>query len=93
MNTLSSEFLSLRVAQSDAALLEQLRQTLGGTKSDIVKQALRLMAAQQIPSTEENAPSLYQLGAPKFGRHGDAGRQSASIKSVVRARLNAKQQA
>jgi hypothetical protein len=33
---------------------------------------------------------LYDLGKPIFGKHGDASRQSADIKSVVRERLAAK---
>ena len=83
------------MVSDDTALLDRLQAQLGGTKSDIVKQALRLMA-EQTPLESSQAPSLYALGADRFGRFGrfgDAKRQSADIKSVVRQRLDAKRRA
>ncbi len=88
----NTQFLSLRMVSDDTALLDRLQAQLGGTKSDIVKQALRLMA-EQTPVEPAHAPSLYALGADRFGRFGDAARQSANIKSVVRQRLDSKRQA
>ena len=91
MNTLiaqTDQFLSLRLGAGDAALMRQLHERTGLSKTEIVKQALRLLA-----SSDEAAPAnacLYELGKPSFGRYGDATRQSAQIKSVVRDRLAAK---
>lgn len=85
----STQFLSLRMVSEDTVLLDRLQAQLGGTKSDIVKQALRLMA-EQTPVEPGHSPSLYALGADRFGRYGDATRQSADIKTVVRQRLSVK---
>jgi Arc/MetJ-type ribon-helix-helix transcriptional regulator len=86
----SDQFLSLRLSASDSTLMQQLHQRMGLSKSEIVKRALRLLAA----STEAQAGvSLYDLGQPSFGRYADATRQSADIKSVVRQRMAAKRQA
>lgn len=91
MNTLtaqSDQFLSLRLGAGDAALVRQLHERTGLSKTEIVKQALRLLAN----SGEATASTtcLYELGKPSFGRYGDATRQSAQIKSVVRDKLAAK---
>lgn len=90
MHTLSApndQFLSLRLGASDSALMQRLHERMGLSKTDIVKHALRQLAS----STEVQAgESLYDLGKPIFGKYGDASRQSADIKSVVRARLAAK---
>jgi hypothetical protein len=93
MNTATvsnDQFLSLRLGASDSALMQQLHERMGLSKSAIVKRALQHLAA----STEAQADvSLFDLGKPLFGRHGDATRQSKYIKSVVRQRLAAKRQA
>lgn len=81
------QFLSLRLGSQDAALMQQLHEKTGLSKTDIVKQALRQWASATQASSEV---SLYDLGKPVFGKHGDAKRQSSSIKSVVRERLAAK---
>jgi hypothetical protein len=90
MQTLSApndQFLSLRLGASDSALMQQLHERMGLSKTDIVKHALRQLAT----STEAQVDvSLYDLGKPIFGKYGDASRQSADIKSVVRERLAAK---
>jgi hypothetical protein len=93
MNTLTSsdQFLSLRLGGSDSALMQQLHQRTGLTKTEIVKQALRHWARSA--SVAEQQTSLYDLGSPVFGKYADASRQSAQIKSVVRERLAAKRQA
>ncbi len=84
--TNNDQFLSLRLGASDSALMQQLHERMGLSKTDIVKHALRQLAI----STEAQADvSLYDLGKPIFGKHGDASRQSADIKSVVRERLAA----
>jgi hypothetical protein len=83
----NDQFLSLRLGASDSALMQQLHERMGLSKTDIVKHALRQLAS----STEAQSDvSLYDLGKPVFGKHGDASRQSADIKSVVRERLAAK---
>jgi nucleoid DNA-binding protein len=90
MNTLAlpqDQFLSLRLGSQDAALMQQLHEKTGLSKTDIVKQALRQWASATQASDEV---SLYDLGKPVFGKHGDAKRQSSNIKSVVRERLAAK---
>jgi hypothetical protein len=48
-------------------------------KSEIVKLAQLKLASETQPET-----SLFDMGASKFGCYGDARRQSAQIKSVVR---------
>ena len=91
MNTLTAQtdqFLSLRLGASDAALMRQLHERMGLSKTEIVKQALRLLASSDEAASANTC--LYELGKPNFGRYGDATRQSAQIKSVVRDRLAAK---
>ncbi|NJM42852.1 MAG: hypothetical protein HC858_00525 [Brachymonas sp.] len=92
MNTvaLPDQFLSLRLGSDDSALMQQLHQRTGLSKTDIVKQALRHWA-RTAPAMEQT--SLYDLGASVFGKHADASRQSAQIKSVVKERLAAKRKA
>jgi hypothetical protein len=83
----NNQFLSLRLGAHDSALMQQLHERMGLSKTDIVKHALRQLAT----SAEAQADvSLYDLGKPIFGKHGDASRQSVDIKSVVRERLAAK---
>lgn len=81
--------LTLRLGDDDALLIERLRQSMSMSKSDLVKLALRALASKQ-ESMAPAAQGLYALGESSFGRHGDASRQSAKLKSVVRARLKAK---
>jgi Ribbon-helix-helix protein, copG family len=88
--TLSDQFLSLRLGENDSALMQQLHQRTGLSKTEIVKQALRHWA-RTAPVAEQT--SLYDLGTPVFGKYADASRQSAQIKSVVRERLAAKRNA
>ncbi len=84
----TDQFLSLRLAAADAALVRQLHDRLGLSKTEIVKQALRLLASTA--DATEAKTCLYELGKPSFGRYGDVTRQSAQIKSVVRDRLATK---
>ena len=81
--------LTLRLTDQDAQLIELLRARTGKSKSDIVKQALRALASNE-DSAAPAVQGLYALGERGFGKHGDASRQSANLKSVVRARLKAK---
>jgi hypothetical protein len=83
----NDQFLSLRLGASDSALMQQLHERMGLSKTDIVKHALRQLATS---AEAQGSVSLYDLGKPIFGKHGDASRQSADIKSVVRERLAAK---
>jgi plasmid maintenance system killer protein len=79
--------LTLRLTEAESKLVERLHVQTGLSKSALVKQALQRLSAVHEASAEGG---LFALGAKRFGRHGDAARQSASIKSVVRERLNAK---
>lgn len=68
--------------------MARLHAQTGLSKSDIVKRALRqLVSADEAPQTG----SLFALGQASFGKRGDATRQSADVKRVVRERLLAKQ--
>ncbi len=87
MTSMTSQFLTIRLNAEDVLLVARLHAKTGLTKSEIVKQALRGMERQTGAS---NDGSLCGLAAKVIGRHGDATRQSAEIKRVVRARLNAK---
>ena len=83
---MATQFLTVRLNQEDALIVSQLRARTGLTKSAIVKQALRHMERQ----TASGEGSLFELATRYIGRHGNATRQSADIKRVVRARLDAK---
>lgn len=83
---MAGQFLTLRLNESEAELLARLGASTGLTKTEIVKRALRGLA-RSLPAGDEN---LFDLGAAHFGRHGDDTRQSADIKRVVRARLDAR---
>ena len=87
---MGSNHLTLRLSSQEATLIEQLRAASGLSKSDIVKRALRAWAGASTPATGADAPSLFHLGEASFGKHAHAARQSASVKSVVRAQLRAK---
>ena len=84
---MATQFLTVRLNQEDALIVSRLRARTGLTKSAIVKQALRHMERQTGAS---GAGSLFELATRYIGRHGNATRQSADIKRVVRARLDAK---
>ena len=84
---MTTQFLTLRLTAEDASLMEHLHAQTGLSKSDIVKRALRhLVSSEVVPA----AGGLFALGRARFGRQGDAMRQSADVKRVVRERLQAK---
>ncbi len=87
---MSSNHLTLRLSSQEAMLIEQLRAASGLSKSDIVKRALRAWAGSSTAATVADTPSLFHLGEASFGKHANPARQSANIKSVIRARLRAK---
>ena len=89
---MNSSHLTLRLSSQDAALIEHLRVQTGLSKSDVVKHALRTLASNE-DFAAPAAQGLFALGEGSFGRHGDASRQSADMKSVVRARLMVKRKA
>ena len=82
-----AQFLAIRLTADDSMLMSRLHSNTGLTKSEIVKRALRRMAEQDDAAA---GGGLYQLGAARFGRYGDATRQAADIKHVVRAIVKAK---
>ena len=85
---MTTQFLTLRLTAEDASLMAHLHAQTGLSKSDIVKRALRqMLGSEAAPDTG----GLFALGQASFGRHGDATRQSADVKRVVRERLLAKQ--
>ena len=84
---MTTQFLTLRLTAEDASLMAHLHAQTGLTKSDIVKRALRQMVGSETTPASEG---LFALGQTSFGRHGDATRQSADVKRVVRERLQAK---
>jgi len=83
---MTARFLTLRLTDTEAELLARLGASTGLTKTEIVKRALHGLA-KTMPAGEGG---LFELGAARFGRHGDDTRQAADIKRVVRARLDAK---
>lgn len=89
---MATSHLTLRLNPEDVVLIERLRAQTGMSKSDLVKQALRTLAGTEV-AMGRAAPGLFALGAEKFGRHGEASRQSANIKSVVRERVRTKNSA
>ena len=84
---MTAQFLTVRLNLEEASLMTRLHAQTGLTKSEIVKQALRGMERRASASGEG---SLYELAAKYIGRHGNAARQSADVKRVVRAQLDAK---
>jgi hypothetical protein len=83
---METTFLTVRLGEDDAAILESLNRLTGATKSDIVKRALRDYAAQQAP----NVGGLFALGEKTFGKHGTSERQAADIKKIARERIDTK---
>jgi hypothetical protein len=84
---MDNQFLTVRLSESEAALVAHLGNITGESKTDIVKRALRRLAESEVANT---TISLFDLGASRFGKQGSASRQSADIKSVVRSRAHAK---
>ena len=84
---MSTQFLTVRLTEAESKLVERLHLQTGLSKSALVKQALNRLSAAQETSPDGG---LFALGKARFGRYGDAARQSARIKLVVRERLNAR---
>jgi hypothetical protein len=89
---MTTSHLTLRLSPQDALLIERLRALTGMSKSDIVKHALRTLVSHE-DSAAPAALGLFALGENSFGKHGDATRQSAHMKSIVRTRVWAKRKA
>ena len=81
---MDSEFLTIRLSKDDARVMRRLRATTGLSKTEIVKRALRSLASNGTAPAE--GTGLFELGASRFGRHGNARRQSSDIKRIARAR-------
>ena len=84
---MTTQFLTVRLTEAESRLVERLHAQTGLSKSALVKQALNCLSASHEASADGG---LFALGAAHFGLHGDANRQSAQLKRVVRERLNAK---
>lgn len=86
----SSSFLTLRLSEEDARTVETLRAATGLSKTDVVKQALRLMASSS-GLTARAGTSLYDIRMAQGSLHaGDASRQSSRAKKIVREIVRAK---
>ena len=85
---MTAQFLTLRLTEDEVQIVSRLREQTGLSKSDIVKRALRKLASTFEASDEP--VSLYALKMAQPPQAGNADRQSADIKQVVRQRLNAK---
>ena len=72
--------------------MENLRVQTGMSKSGIVKHALRTLASKGGLAAPAGQ-GLFALGESRFGKHGDAKRQSADMKSVVHAQVLARHKA
>ena len=83
---MNGQYLTIRLTESEAELIARLGAATGLTKTEIVKRALRLW----IEDAQGTSGGLFDLGALRFGRHGDDSRQAADNKAVVRGRLDAK---
>jgi len=87
---MSAQFLTVRLSEAEALLITRLQSETGLSKSEVVKRALKSLSEAHVA---REPGGLYKLGHRHFGRHGDASRQSADIKGVVRERLNARRTA
>ena len=87
LTIMGTQFLTVRLTEAESKLVERLHVQTGLSKSALVKQALSRLSAEHETIADGG---LFALGSARFGRHGDAARQSARIKRVVRERLNAK---
>ncbi len=83
---MSAHFLTIRLNESEAELLARLGVAMGMTRTELVKRALRSPASES-PGAGQG---FFDLGAPRFGRHGAGDRQAAEIKRLVRIWLDAK---
>jgi hypothetical protein len=81
---MANEFLTIRLSKDDARVMRRLRATTGLSKTELVKRALRSLASNAAAPAE--GTGLFELGVSRFGRHGDARRQSSDIKRIARAR-------
>lgn len=84
---MSAQFLTIRLTEAESRLVARLNEQTGLTKSALIKQALKQLSSAH---DESAGGGLFELGAARFGLHGDTARQSAQIKHMVRERLNAK---
>ena len=84
---MSAQFLTIRLTEAEARLVERLNQQTGLTKSQLVKKALKRLSLE--PDGARSG-GLFELGANRFGRYGNKDRQSSDIKKIVRARIDAK---
>lgn len=86
---MEAEFLTIRLSKEDAHLIRRLRETTGLTRTEIVKQALRSLGGIS-GETPGAGGGLFELGAGRFGQHGNVRRQSSDMKRIVRSQVRAK---
>ena len=75
-SVMATQILTIRLTETESRLVERLSKQTGLTKSALVKKALK-----QLSLTQAQSPGggLFELGKARFGRYGDAARQSAQI--------------
>lgn len=73
---MAARFLTIRLTEAESRLVERLTKQTGLTKSALVRQALQHLS---LTPAESVGGGLFELGKARFGRYGDASRQSAQI--------------
>jgi Ribbon-helix-helix protein, copG family len=85
---METEFVTIRLTKDEADCMRRLRQATGLSKTEIIRRALRTLSGGR--GDEIAGVGLFDLGASRFGKHGDARRQSSKIGQIARTRANAK---
>jgi hypothetical protein len=85
---MDSEFLTVRLTKTEADAMRRLREITGLSKTEIVRKALLTLAGDRSHLAE--GVGLHELGKHRFGKYGDASRQSSKIGQIARSRVNAK---
>jgi len=80
--------MTVRLTRADVQYLESLRAKTGLSMTEIVRKAIRHLASDT--PGEGAGIGLFDLGAKRFGKYGDAKRQSSRIGQIARARAHAK---
>ena len=86
--SMETEFVTVRLTRDEADAMRRLREITGLSKTEIIRKALRTLASDRSELAE--GVGLFDLGASRFGKYGDAKRQSSKIGQIARTRANAK---
>jgi hypothetical protein len=85
---METEFVTVRLTKDEADAMRRLREITGLSKTEIIRKALRSLASDRTESAE--GVGLFDLGASRFGKYGDAKRQSSKIGQIARRRASVK---